>query len=93
MSNALLEACVEKNAIIASRVGGNIEVIEDKISGILVDPYDIKAQKDALLYLKYNKNKMIEYGEKARARVLNKFNEVEMVKSLSIIYKKIEEKS
>ena len=36
LSNALLEAMASRRAVIASRVGGNVEVVEDGVDGILV---------------------------------------------------------
>ncbi len=41
ISSTILEAMSRKTAIIASNVGGNKELIENGINGILVDPQDV----------------------------------------------------
>jgi len=43
ISSTLLEAMVCKTAIIASNVGGNKEIIENGINGMLVEPHEIQS--------------------------------------------------
>jgi L-malate glycosyltransferase len=48
---AVLEAMATECAVVATRVGGIPEVVEDGVSGILVDPGDGRHISDALRYL------------------------------------------
>ncbi len=49
MSIAILEAMAAGKAIVATRVGDNPHVLEDGVSGILVDSGDIEGMVDALV--------------------------------------------
>ena len=51
LPNAVLEYMAAGLPTIASRVGGNPELVEDGITGLLVPPQDIEALSDALLRL------------------------------------------
>lgn len=51
MSNALLEYMAAQLPVIASRVGGNPELVEDGITGLLVPPENADALADAVLKL------------------------------------------
>ncbi len=48
LSNVLLEAMAFRLPVVATRVGGNAEIIEDRVSGILVDPEQPRALAGAL---------------------------------------------
>ena len=54
ISSTLLEAMACKTAIIASNVGGNKEIIENGITGILVEPQDIQSFVKEIIYLLNN---------------------------------------
>lgn len=64
MSNALLEYMAAQLPVIASRVGGNPELVKDGITGLLVPPENADALSDALL-------KLLRDPELARRLVLN----------------------
>ncbi len=51
MSIAILEAMASGKAIVATRVGDNAHVLEDGVSGLLVDAGDIGGMVDALARL------------------------------------------
>jgi glycosyltransferase involved in cell wall biosynthesis len=51
LPNAVLEYMAAGLPTIASRVGGNAELVEDGVTGLLVPPEDSKALSDALLRL------------------------------------------
>ena len=54
ISSTLLEAMVCKTAIIASNVGGNTELIQNNVNGIILDPKDIDSFIQQILYLLNN---------------------------------------
>ncbi|MGA1870989.1 MAG: glycosyltransferase family 4 protein [bacterium] len=75
-----LEASACGKAIIAGRTGGVPELIEDGISGILVDPYNADALSKVIIDLLKDDNRRIEMGKRGRERVLERFTNVHMAK-------------
>lgn len=75
----ILEAMSAKTPIVATRVGGIPEVIEDAKEGFLVDKSNSAALAQGLLRYINQPELMLEHGENARAKVLKNFNEKHMV--------------
>src|SRR5690606_13217439 len=69
LSVALLEACAAGLAIVASRVGGNPEIIEDGVNGRLFEPGDGAALRSALGELLADGALRARLGRAARAWV------------------------
>jgi glycosyltransferase involved in cell wall biosynthesis len=61
-----LEAAASGLAIVASRVGGNPEIIQDGTTGLLVAPADPVALRDALLRLLDDSTLRLRFGVAAR---------------------------
>lgn len=85
LSNALLEAMAAKKAVIASRVGGNVEVIEDGISGILVST-ETSSIAGAMCRLAQSDKLRNELAEKAFMRVRQRFSIDNMLKNYMHIF-------
>lgn len=81
MSNAMLEAMAAGKPIVASAVGGNLEVVQQGIQGFLVPPKDVTAFTDALDKLVDSKTLRERMGDAARQRVREKFSVSAMVNS------------
>lgn len=62
LSLALMEAMSCEKAVIASRIRGNIDLIEDKKGGLLIDTYNVSAYKEAICTLINNKKMETEMG-------------------------------
>jgi L-malate glycosyltransferase len=65
-SNAILEAMAAGRPVIATRVGGNAELVCDRETGLLVAPEDERALADALDVLLTSPDLARQWGEKAR---------------------------
>lgn len=77
---AVVEACMEGLAIIATDVGGIPEIISDSKSGILVPVKDIESLYKAMDRLYKDVRLQQSLGKAARQRFLDKFNFSEIIK-------------
>ncbi len=73
LSNALLEAMASRKPVIASRVGGNVEVIEDRVNGLLVST-DSQSISQAMKELVELPNLRIELAGNAYRSILDQFS-------------------
>lgn len=89
LSNALLEACITKNAIIATKVGGNIDVITHGYNGLLVNPGDINAMFESINICYHNKEYMIQLAENAYETAITKFSQNVILRQIDSLYKKL----
>lgn len=74
MSNTLLEAGLAGIACIASDRAGNPEVIEDRVNGLLIDPFDPADLRDRLIELKNDEQLRLALAEAHQVRVLQDFD-------------------
>ncbi len=79
---ALLEGMRAGLPIVASRVGGIPEVVEDNRTARLVEPGDKRALATAVIDLLESPSAMTEYGRKGRERWDSKFRLEAMVDSI-----------
>jgi glycosyltransferase involved in cell wall biosynthesis len=70
MSNALMEAMALGIPCIATKISGSEDLIVDRESGILVEPENISALAEGILYLLHNHETAKEMGKKARNRII-----------------------
>ena len=88
MSIAILEAMATEKAIVATRVGDNPHVLEDGVSGLLVDSGDIRAMADALASVS-GRERRLELGRAARRRFNDKFTLNHMVQRYEDVYREL----
>ena len=74
LSNALLEAMASGLPVVASRVGGTAEAVEDGVSGLLFDPADPAAEEGAVRRLLDEPGLAARMGAAARARALSRYS-------------------
>ena len=86
MSNALLEAMAAGRPAVATRVGGNTELVVDGETGFLVPPKDPQALADAVARLLRDPALARRFGEAARRRVESEFTLSTMVSRLEQLY-------
>jgi glycosyltransferase involved in cell wall biosynthesis len=86
---ALLEAMAAKRPVIATRVGAIPKVIENKDTGILVEPKDIKGLRDAIMNLINDTERMNLLAQEGFNKVCTDFSSDEMGKHYLKLYKEI----
>ena len=89
ISNTILEAMASGLPVIATRVGGNLELVEEKQTGYFFDPGDI--QSLVRLLTEYAANPSLRYSHAQRARqvAIEQFNLTKMVKNYQDIYENL----
>jgi len=70
---AALEAMASGTPVVCSRIGGLPEVVEDRVSGLLVEPGDGDGLRDALDELVSDRTLAARLGRNARERALERF--------------------
>lgn len=83
----ILEAMSAKTPVVSTRVGGIPEVIEHGKEGFLVEKRNSEALAHGLLQYINDPELIVEHGENARTKVVNKFNEKHMVQAYIEQYK------
>ena len=83
---ALLEAMALGKPVIASNVGGIPEIIENKISGILIEPEDEQIIFDECINLYKNKELRNKLGANAFKRIKGKFYSQSKIEQLLSVY-------
>ena len=86
MSNALLEAMAAGLPVVATRVGGNPEVVVDGVTGLLVPPSDPDALAEAIVRLLRDPALRRRMGRAGRRRVEEHFNIEETVRRTEEVY-------
>ena len=86
VSISLLEAMAMQLPVVATAVGGNVEVIESNISGLLSNASDVNSLTDHLMTLCTDKQKVNQISLAARHRVESIFSLDAMVNSYYHIY-------
>jgi len=86
ISNTLLEAMASGLPSVATRVGGNPELVDDDETGILVPPRDSGTLADALLRYVVDQDMLQRHGRAARARVESQFSLEAMVDKYVNVY-------
>lgn len=87
-SITLLEAMYAGLPAIVTNVGGNSEILEEKVTGFMVDSNDDQGMADKILFLYRNKNVVKQMGEAGKKRVRTLFSFEKMMKQYEELYKK-----
>lgn len=77
--NALLEAMACELPAIATRVGGNIDTIQDRQNGLLVDSANVTELSAAMLALHAGDTLRQRLGQNARDHIVRKFSQTDMI--------------
>lgn len=89
MSNALLEAMSTGAPIVATKVGGNAELIRDGQDGRLVPASSPEALASALVHMLNAPDAAFRMGASARARAVEHFSEARMIARYEATYARV----
>ena len=84
-----LEAMNFAKPVIGCRAGGIPEVIDDGISGSLVDPASPGQLVQAILSLLRTPARLREFGLAGRARLLERFTHIQMARAMVEVYRRV----
>ncbi len=86
ISNTILEAMSSARPVIAARVGGNPELIQDGVTGLLYDDRDCDGLARALRRYRDTPGLIASHGAAGRARVRERFSIQAMVNGYTDFY-------
>jgi glycosyltransferase involved in cell wall biosynthesis len=89
ISNTILEAMASALPVVATRVGGNPELVDDGINGYLVSAGDMAGLTAAYESYLYNPNLRDLHGRNARTRVEQKFSLERMANQYARLYQEL----
>jgi len=89
LSNVLLESMAAGIPVVATRVGGNPEVVQDGATGFLVPPRDSGALVDAVARLLDNRALAAAFGEAGRKRAEREFSVSRLVTETENLYRRL----
>jgi len=81
----LAEGMALKKPIVATRVGGVPEVVQDQVTGLLVPPKDSHSLAQAIMTLLQDRNLSVSLGEAGRKRVEALFDIKKMVGKIEVL--------
>lgn len=70
----ILEAALLSKPAIVSNIGGPIEIVKDKETGVLVNPYSVDSIAEGMLFVLENFDNTKKFGINAKERVIEKFS-------------------
>jgi glycosyltransferase involved in cell wall biosynthesis len=76
---AILEALACSLPVVATRVAGNVEIIEDRKNGLLVEPRDPEALGEAIVWMAAHRGEARQMGVNGRRVVRDRFGARAMV--------------
>jgi len=91
LSNVILESMAAGRPVVATRVGGNPELVIDGTTGYLAPPADHQTMAEAIISLLKDQDKATAMGAAGRKLVEEKFTVESMVKSYEHLYKSLTE--
>ena len=89
ISNTILEAMATGLPVIATRVGGNVELVHEGTTGFLIPAADPEAMAQALLPYVLDPDLRHKHGQAARAIINRQFSMSAMVQGYLAVYDRI----
>ncbi len=89
ISNTILEAMASGLPVIATRVGGNAELVQEGVTGLLVPPSDPKAMAEAIGTYLQQPDLFKRHGAAGRERVEREFSLQRMLRQYEEVYDQV----
>src|SRR5262249_45057347 len=89
MSNAVLEYMAAGRPIVATAVGGNVELINDGVTGLLVPSDDTRALASGIARLLTDRALAARLGAAARRRAIERYGREAMVRRFEGFYESL----
>jgi glycosyltransferase involved in cell wall biosynthesis len=89
ISNTILEAMSTGLPVVATRVGGNAELVEEGMTGMLVPSGSATALAGAMQEYYRNPELLVEHGRAARRQVETRFSMEAMMSGYLEVYDKV----
>lgn len=89
MSNSIMEYMALGKPVIATDSGGNKEIVDDRKTGYIINPFAVDELTDKINLLLNDTNKRREMGEAGRERIINEFDSQKMACRYLDLYKEI----
>ena len=89
MGKVVVEAMACETPVVASRVGGIVEIVENGRNGFLVEPKDVKGLGEAILRVLQDKHLAKKLAQEGRRTVESKFTWKHTVEQISKAYEKL----
>lgn len=89
LPNVIMEAMNQSKPVIATAVGGTAELVQDKITGLLVPARDPAAMAQSILWILKNKEEARIMGQNGRSRIEKLFSLEKMIQKTETIYEQL----
>jgi len=89
MGRVLVEAGVMSKPVVATRVSGIPELVQDRLTGILVEPKNTQELAGGIIELLSDAEKARKMGENARLRMAENFSDKRMMEKIEKLYKEL----
>ncbi|MFH1996225.1 MAG: glycosyltransferase family 4 protein [Candidatus Omnitrophota bacterium] len=91
LGRSIVEAMASGRCVVATRVGGVPEIVEDRVTGILVEPEDPEALRAAVVGLLRDDASRAAFGDRGRVRANELFGEDRMIERTERLYRELAE--
>jgi glycosyltransferase involved in cell wall biosynthesis len=87
--NVVIEGMAAGRAVIASRLGGPVEMIADNENGVLINPGDPRLLADSICRLLENKELRLRLGREAKKSAFGKWSIENHIEKIQAVYEKV----
>ena len=92
LSNVILEAMAAAVPVVATRVGGTPELVQEGVTGLLVPPANATELGSAIARLLDDPQLACKFGQAGRRRIIEEFSIDRMLRQTEALYRRLLEK-